>query len=408
MPSILIFLLVFASCTKNLPSPDKNQITILHYNIKELTTAKINDQKDDQLKAVKKVIAPFQSDILSINEIQYDLPGVPSLKNKTNGENLTKLAKRVGLNPAKWSQLFAPANTGSFAKRKSDGNYYVEESATARENADPVNYGLFPAQYSTAALINAPLSEKVSINKLKWIAFNPSANPSQYKMANDQSLPEEMPLFDKNFNHVVAKFYDKDVHLIFFHTVPSYHFGNKFTPNYKRNADQLKFLEWYVTGKTDFDVPLDRTQWPAIDKDSYVMVMGDLNADFQQKDNPGGFVLKRLMKKLKPWLENPGPTNESSGFGPNPFQLTLDYLLVSQNISISDAAVLRPESGFQALGCTKADMIKAKRDIRAKRKIIDYIDNKTKKKCYAAVSYEYYNAKTASDHFPIYAKLNLD
>ncbi len=404
----LILIVFIVSCAKISPTPDKNQITIFHWNIKELTSDKLDNKDHSQLKAVEEVISDYEFDILSLNEIQYDMPGVPSYLNKTNGENLTKFAKRIGLNPANWSQVFTPANTGSFAKRKKDLSYYVEESPQARMNADPVNYGLFPGQYSTAALIKADLSEKVSINKLKWRDFNPKAKPSNFKMANGRSLPDDMVLFDKNFNHAVSSFHGRDVHLIFFHTVPSYGFGNKFTPNFKRNADQLRFLEWYVTGTTDFDVKLDRSRWPEIKKDSYVIVVGDLNADINQKDNPGGFVIKRLMKSLNPWMDNPGITNESPGFGPKPFQLTLDYLLVSKNITIKDARIIKPETNYTNLGCTKADMIKAKRDIRARHKVAEYVNDKTKKTCYAAVSLPYYTVKTASDHFPIFAKLSLD
>ncbi len=404
----LMFLLIFVSCAKILPSPDKNQITIFHWNIKELTTEKLNDSNNPQLKAVKEVLSSYDFDILSINEIQYDLPGVPSLESKSKGENLTKLAKKIGLNPAEWSQIFSPANTGSFAKRKKNNTYFVEESPLAREHADPVNYGLFPGQYSTAGLIKGDLRYKKTINNLKWIDFNSKAKPSQFRMANGRSLPNDMVLFDKNFNHAVATINEKDIHLIFFHAVPSYGFGNKFTPNFKRNADQLKFLEWYITGSTDFEVTLDRAQWPAITKDSYVIVVGDLNADINQQDSPGAAVIKRLSKTLKPWMQNYEFTNEGSGFSPKPLRLTLDYILSSKNISVVDAGVISPESNYKSLGCNKSDFIKSKRDIRARHKVVEYTDYDSKETCYAAVSLPYYNIKTASDHFPIFAKLSLD
>tara|TARA_R110000868_G_scaffold75979_11_gene218946 strand:+ start:1460 stop:2725 length:1266 start_codon:yes stop_codon:yes gene_type:complete len=421
MPWTLILLLFFSSCAKFLPfldeKPKKNEqetksdsttFTVFHFNIKELTTGKINDPNNEQVNAVRKIISKHQYDILSINEIQYDLPGVPSLSHKTQGENLIHFAKRIGLNTASWTPIFEPANTGSSAKRNSDGNYFVEESELARTHADPINYGLFPAQYSTAGLVRSRVSEKSTITRLKWREFNPKAMPENFTTADGRNLPNDMVLFDKNFNHAITKINGRDIHIIFLHTVPSYHFGNKKSPNYERNADQLRFLEWYTTGKTDLEVPLDRSRWPAINKNDGIVIVGDLNADSTQADNPGGKVLRRLMKTLRPWLDNPGPTNESSGFAPNPFQLSLDYILVSQNIKILEAGVIRPESNYQALGCSKSSMFKVKRNLRARRKIVEYYDRKQQKTCYATVSQAYFDIKTASDHFPIYAKLSLD
>lgn len=421
MRQILCLMFFLCSCAKFLPSVDQNKknittasndssndISVFHYNIKELTSEKLLHPENTQILAVKKILKKQKFDILSINEIQYDLPGVPTFEYTSQGENFVRLASVIGLNSSGWTPLFAPANTGTAAKRNINGAYFVEESEAARLHADPINYGLFPGQYSTAGLIKTRVNEKSIINDLKWSSFNPQLSPSEFSMPNGRSLPHDMFLFDKNFNHAVSVFNNKIVHIIFLHTVPSYHFGNKNTPNYQRNADQLKFLEWYITGKTDFDVPLDRSRWPAIKKDDAVIVIGDLNADINQKDNLGGIVLTRLMKTLRPWMQNPGPTNESSGFDPNPFKLSLDYILVSHNIRIVEAGVLRPESNFTSLGCTKSAVIKVKRNLRARRKIVEYFDKTKKKTCYATVSQAYYDAKMASDHFPIYAKLSLD
>ncbi|MFX3675661.1 MAG: endonuclease/exonuclease/phosphatase family protein [bacterium] len=421
MPWSLILLLFFSSCANFLPFLDNKPknleqnvktnsttFTVFHYNIKELTTDKINNPSNEQMLAVKKIISKYEYDVLSINEIQYDLPGVPTLAHKTAGENLVRFATSIGLNSSRWTPIFEPANTGSAAARNIDGNYFVEESEMARKNADPINYGLFPAQYSTAGLLRLRVSEKFSINRLKWREFNPKAEPTNYATADGRSLPNDMVLFDKNFNHAITKIDGKTVHFIFLHTVPSYHFGNKKSPNYVRNADQLKFLEWYTTGKTDIEVPLDRSRWPMINKKDGVVIVGDLNADVAQDGNPGGQVLKRLMKSLRPWMKNPGPTNESSGFAPKPFQLSLDYILVSSNIKILDAQVIRPESNFYALGCSKSSMFKVKRNLRAKRKIVEYLDKDKQKTCYATASQDYFDIKTASDHFPIFAKLSLD
>lgn len=422
----IIVLLFLTSCANFLPSADENkkqsvqknsktnkvqgsgeQISIFHYNIKELTSGKLLDSKNQQLLAVKQVMKDQRFDVLSINEIQYDLPGVPALEFNSQGENLTRLMEVLELAPTGWSQIFAPANTGTRARRNLDGAYFAEESKEARLHADPLNYGLFPAQYSTAGLIRGRINEKAIINELRWIDFNPKAKPENYSLADSRPVPVDIVLFDKNFNHAITTFHGKTFHIIFLHTVPSYHFGNQNSPNYERNADQLRFLEWYVTGETEFKVPLDRARWPLIEPNDAVVVVGDLNADINQKDNPGGMVLKRLMTKLKPWMKNPGPTNESSGFAPKPFQLLLDYILVSQNLDITEAGVIRPDAAPIYLGCDPATITRLRPKLRAGREIIEYFDRTKKKTCYGTVSKAYYDTKVASDHFPIYATLKI-
>src|SRR5688572_2423807 len=56
------------------PTP---KLRIAQFNIRELTTAKLLDSGHRQVEAAVEVISRFDADILSINEIQYDLAGVP-------------------------------------------------------------------------------------------------------------------------------------------------------------------------------------------------------------------------------------------------------------------------------------------------------------------------------------------
>ena len=74
---------------------------------------------------------------------------------------------------------------------------------------------------------------------------------SQFTGGDGLPLRSDITLFDKNFTHVILDVEGKDLHVILLHSVPAYHFGNKKSPNYARNADQLRFLEWFLTGKTD-------------------------------------------------------------------------------------------------------------------------------------------------------------
>src|SRR5690606_11085186 len=126
-----------------------------------------------------------------------------------------------------------------------------------------------------------------------------------------------------------------------------------------------------------------------------------------QMDNMGAVVLRRLFKTLRPWMNNSGHTNEGSGFAPKPFSLTLDYILVSENLDVLEAGVIRPDSKAIYLGCDSEVPGRIQKNLRRGRVIVDYFDKKQKKKCFATVEQEYFDAKMASDHYPIYARVKF-
>lgn len=382
---------------------NKAPIRIVHYNIKELDSTKIN-KPNTQLKYVKNVLSDLDYNILSLNEVQYDIPGVPNYKYKTRGENLRNLGNYLNSDMKDWSFSFHPANTGALARKKKDGSFYSDfKTKSAHNYADKVNYGIFPGQYSTGALFDFKKTYEVLVKDLKWRDFNKSINISRYKQADGKPLPKDMELFDKTFSDVTINIRGREVHLILLHTVPAYHFGNKKSPNYKRNADQLRFLEWYLTGKTDFPVELEHVK--PLPPGTPFIAIGDWNTDITNRKNKGSQVLRRLFKKFTPWMEKPGRTNETPGFAKKRLKLTLDYIMVSDHFEILKAGVVSPPEERMFMGCNKSQ---AKfKNIPEDRKLTFWTDRKKKKKCFVGVSKKFFEVKQASDHFPIYADLKF-
>jgi hypothetical protein len=77
------YFLVSLSCSAH-------AIKLVHFNIQEFDTVKIQEQKTSlaQVEAVKFILNTLQPDILSLNEIQYDLPDVPNKNYVSTGQNL--------------------------------------------------------------------------------------------------------------------------------------------------------------------------------------------------------------------------------------------------------------------------------------------------------------------------------
>lgn len=398
MKFLLLFsLLLTTSCSKKyiLNDSEKSFINVVHYNVKELDSTKLKSS-NKQMKSVKNILKRFDFDILSLNEVQYDLPNIPNKDFQTKGENLKAFAKIIG--KKNMHSVFSKANTGNLAKKNEFGEYFSNYSSPkARKSADQRNFGIFPGQYSTGALVDEQI-EVINIkviDKLKWIEFNPKIDFSKFRYANGQKIEKEIELFDKSFIDATLKKDGKVFHLILLHTVPAFHFGNKKSVNYERNADQLRFLEWYLTGSTDREIIL-KDILPLKEGTPFI-AMGDWNTELSNMKNPGSEILRSLKTKITFWLKGPiAHTNESSHFAPNPLRLQLDYIAFSEHFQSINSGIYRPESKRKELGCDR-------NYIRKNTK--SYFIKKDKKVCYATFSDKYIELKEASDHFPLWANL---
>ena len=351
---LLIFLLGCSSSgSKSILNFSSEKVNLLHYNIKELSSSKLVAPSSPQIDAVAKVVKQVEKDqgpidIFSLNEVQFDQKGIPNKNFKSKGQNLNRLAERLEMKFK--HSVFSEANTGRNAIQKKNGDYVTGyRELNARKYADQVNFGIFPGQYSTGALSNVKVVSVNVIDKLRWKQFNPNLDLSQFRLPNGKSVPEDIQLFDKNFTNVVLETAKgKRFHLILLHTVPAFHFGNKKTVNYARNGDQLRFLEWYLTGKTDIGVPKlidDGNRISPLPAGSRFLAVGDWNTSVKNTSNPGSWVLKRLFKLTNPWIKMDQMSsttlgkmfNDSKGY-------MLDYIITDKQTKILKGKVYRPNS----------------------------------------------------------------
>jgi len=404
---LLLATLNLSTCSLLGNKSSNNTLRVLHYNIFELDTEKLKEidlgnKIPEQLSALKSLVAPYDFHLLSINELQYDLQGVPYPTFLTQGMNLSNFTH--WLRPDKgWDGHFVEANTGKEAKRISPQSFATSKDEGARFYADPNNYGLFPGQYSTGLSSRYPIKERISIKDLPWNVFNPKISLAKYRNGQKEKLPSDLSLFDKAFMDTVIEVNHKRIHIITFHTVPAYHFGNKNSPNYQRNRDQLRFLEWYLTGKSDIATKESYNGIKHLDKDDIYIAMGDWNTDINQK-NPGSEVLKRMAKTNRFFPEH-SITWEASGYNPDRMSMRLDYIFYSEHLRLHKAQVIRPEEKRLLLGCGKNSLPMKKND--PTRALVNYV-NKQGQTCRVSIDSEFKKAKEASDHFPIYAEFKFN
>ena len=390
-------LTLFLSPLVALGGVKKNFINVLHYNIKELDSKKIRE-RDQNLKRAIDLLKDIPFDILSLNEIQYDFPGIPYERFKSRGQNLNLIGKWIGGPLKTWPQFFHPGNTGFNARKRADGTYFPDlKKLIARRYADPVNFGVFPGQYATGGMSRFPVKEVHFIHKVAWKDAFPKRDLSLYRDAHGNRLPEDMPLFDKVFIHALLDVKGHDLHLILLHTVPSFNFGNRNSANMVRNSDQISFLKSYLNGKR-----LGSEQnHEAIPMNAPFIVMGDLNVDYRDSKKEGAIVMKSLLELEHIKGLKVDHTYESEGFIKRPKKLLLDYILYGgEGLSLNDGGVYGLPSGRIDLGCTKARLPKPGKVI--------VLYKKRGKDCFLEVNRTYFLAKKASDHFPLFAQFILE
>jgi len=336
----------------------------------------------------------LKPDILSVNEIQYDLPKVPNNNYSSMGNNSNLFAKDIRNNTLAYS-IFYPANTGFNALRNSKNEYVRNPNKEeVQKYSDGINFGMFPGQYSTAGLTKYKIPSIKVISKISWKQFNPLIDFSFYADEKEKPLPKNMPLFDKNFTDSTLLIEGHKVHLILLHTVPSYAFGNPKSPNFARNRDQLLFLKWYLGGTVKF-VSNKLMIHPLQNGVSFI-ALGDWNADINERTESSD-VLKTLGKLFHYANDHKAPTYRGMDIFKDSLLLHLDCILLSNDIGVKKHGIFAPTPNFKKLACQNKI---ATRDhfVLVKR-------NEEQKVCHYLVEKNYYYSKMASDHLAIWADI---
>jgi endonuclease/exonuclease/phosphatase family metal-dependent hydrolase len=223
-------------------------------------------------------------------------------------------------------------------------------------------------------------------------------------------LPADIDLFDKSFNDITLRDRQgREFHLIMLHTVPAYHFGNKQTPNYIRNADQLNFLLWYVSGETFSDMRPPKQIRPLVPGTPFIIV-GDLNVDIKSQ-HPGAIVLKEMLKhgiqSVLPDFPGTYLGDDISTMPENRTLLNLDYILYSSHFSINSAGVYLPPSQKEDLDCLE-EKLDQDQELELKQKVarsgkvlVEYL--KENKLCRILLAKDFYELAKSSDHLPVWA-----
>ena len=211
------------------------------FNIRDLTMDKLRDPGNLQAVAAAKIIKRFAPDVLSINEMEAD-PAAP----RAFVENFLHKGEAPVDYP--FSHI-GETNSGVPAGFPPPFDYK--------------GFGRFKGQYGIACLSRHRMDFGAIKNykDVPWRAMSPD-------YCDEAKCPESFPLWSTAFLDIPIEIDGTAVHFVLLHpTVP---LRNQM--NFRRNADQLRFLERYISGQGIHGVSALLAEKPFV-------VMGDLNTD---------------------------------------------------------------------------------------------------------------------------------
>jgi hypothetical protein len=326
--------------------PGTVRVRLAQFNLKELSTDKLLDPADEQASAAAQILARFDADIVSINEIQYDIQGIPSLTMPGvpaasavpggfdgGADNARRLADRIaaaGVPEGYAHTLLTLGNSGFHWEGQGGSQWFVLRG-----------WGEFEGRFNTAVLSRYPiLGDQVRIiHDFAWEDL-PGNVIGQMQSEIGESVPAGFPLFEKSLNIVPLQIDDEVLYLVMFHPV-----APAFNPiNPYRNFDELQGLRLFLDGALP--------GVPGLPAGAKFVVVGDLNADPEDGDSfdttisqilehplmappvfPAGAGTRGLNGQYNTYLSGCGNDDGSTVSNPTTrFQLQLDYILPSATV----------------------------------------------------------------------------
>lgn len=414
-------------------SSNAQPIRFVHWNIKELDSSKL-ERQDQQVVSAANIIRQLKPQLVSINEIQFDVEKANNATKQANEyewqkqQNMDLLLQSAFSDQYEWNITFAPANTGMRSKPDENGKYLSRQPRTPDDPlwdlVDQANFGLFPGQYSTGFATTFPISARLIVQDLTWMDWDPTIDLSSFDIGGVKA--DEYELFDKNFNVSWITIEGKELAVITFHTVPAFDFGNPLSPNKERNEAQLSFLEWFLLGQCETDSPSTirscKTKLRPLQAGTSFIAVGDFNVALDS-DNPGAEVIKRILASELVHdriSEIPGKALEgvphikshdtffSSGWRLDYSPMQLDYFLVSSDLNIHRLETYFTNPQLMDHGCfsdfSEGDRLKEKLQKDSSRAVQSYvkrISDEERVLCIQTASAEFGELRNASDHFPL-------
>lgn len=237
--------------------------------IKELASG-----SNQQIRNIAQIIKTVRPDVILLNEFDY-------IKNPAEGvAQFIKGYLKEDSNGAKGIDYpyyyYSTVNTGQPSPFDLDGNGKAE-----RFGADAWGFGNYPGQYGMVLLSRFPIDAKSvrTFQHFKWKDM-PGALKTSREDGSDWYSPEawaQFPLSSKSHWDIPVKVGNKTVHVLASHPTPP-SFDGKEDRNGKRNHDEIRFWNDYITQGKGAYIYDDQGKKGGLAPNAPFVILGDQNA----------------------------------------------------------------------------------------------------------------------------------
>jgi 3-phytase/alkaline phosphatase D len=330
----------------------------------------LSTPNNTQAKTVAEIIQRNNPDVLLVNEFDFDAGGEAA---QLFQENYLSVGQN-GANPVEYPYFYvAPSNTGVASGFDLNNNGTVVTTPGAPGyGEDALGFGNFPGQYGMVIYSKYPIdTENIrTFQNFLWKDMPGALLPDAPNTpeANDWYSPEELEVFrlsSKSHWDVPIEVNGETIHVLASHPTPPTFDGPE-DRNGTRNHDEIRFWSDYITPGEGSYIYDDAGDYGGLAPGSRFVIMGDQNADPNDGDSVDNAILQLLDNPLINTSITPSseggseqaalqgganathitdPAFDTADFADGaPGNLRVDYVLPSQNLEITDAAVFWPES----------------------------------------------------------------
>lgn len=350
-------------------------VRIATYNVGDVRGDEIADPSNVRLRRLAQTIQRVRPNIIFLNEIAYDTPGVLGTPSDAPaGQNAQRFAdsflaspQSPELRPIRYKAFMAVVNTGISSGLDLDNNGKVvtayptpaasrPDGRHAKPSAEAIEYagdcwgfGTFPGQYGMALLVDERLvilgDEVRTFHLMPW-DFIPGALLPVTADGKPWFSPDEQPqvrLSSKAHWDIPVKLPNKAIiHFLCSHPTPPVFDGEE-DRNGKRNHDEIRFWADYIENASYI---VDDTNTPGgLDKRAHFVILGDLNADPDEGDAYKSPVKSSLLTSRRIHEDDPPRSDiEIPGLDADDtamFKLRADYLLPSRTLGVVRSGIWR-------------------------------------------------------------------
>lgn len=333
----------------------------------------LSTPENEQAQAVAEIIQRNNPDVVLLNEFDFDENGEAAQLFQNNYLSVSQ----NGADPVEYPYMYvAPSNTGISSGFDLNNDQVTDTTPGDRSYGDDsLGFGEFPGQYAMALFSKYPIVEDEirTFQNFLWKDMPDALLPDNPDTPepNDWYSPAELEVFrlsSKNHWDIPIEVDGQIIHVLASHPTPP-GFDGEEDRNGKRNYDEIRFWADYITPDKGDYIYDDSGNQGGLTPGASFVIMGDQNADpfdggslpgaiQQLLDNPlvntsvtpaseGGSEQAELQGEANTThASNPAfDTADFSDALPNgPGNLRVDYVLPSEDLRITDAAVFWPES----------------------------------------------------------------